>query len=408
MCRHRLALLAATTLLLPLVPAAPAPADTLHTGSGADAVRAWNEVAMSTLVTGLVPVPEQPLYLAYVHRAAYFGVRRAVRRDGDASVAATVASAAHTVLSTQFPAQRAALDDALDTSLSAVADDSERRLGVRIGRRAAHRLLARRADDGRNGMPVPVPSPAPGVWRPTPPNTTGLSSWLGRVRPFALRSPSEVRPGPPPALGSRRWARDFEEVRAVGGTVSTTRTAAQTEVARFWSDPPYVQNQQGLREYTDRAGLGAVATARLFARADTAAADAIIACWDAKYTYHFWRPVTAVPAGDSDGNPATVGDPAWTPLLGTPNHPEYPSAHSCATTALAVVVGASHRGRLDLDLTSSTTGTTRHYSSVRQLTSEVSNARIWGGIHWRSSTRAGERIGRAAGHRVLARAAQHR
>ena len=396
---------ATATLALSLLVSPSASADP---PTGADEVRTWNATAMTTLVAEAVAVPEQPLHLAYVHRAVYAGARRAAHRQHPASVPAAVASAAYTVLRHHFPGQRQALDAALATSLSSVTDADERARGTRIGRRAAHRLLDRRAGDGLNGEPLPVPAPAPGVWRPLPPNVVGVSSWLGSVRPFALRSSHQLRPGAPPALGSRRWARAFRETKAVGGAASTVRTPAQTEVARFWSEPPYVQNQQGLRGYSERAGLGAVATARLFALADTAAADGLIACWDAKHAYTFWRPATAVPGAGTDGNPATTADPSWTPLLAvTPNHPEYPSAHSCATTAFARVVSALGHGRLDLDLASPLTGTTRHYSSARQLTSEVSDARVWGGVHWRFSTRAGEAIGRGVSRAVLAKERRH-
>ena len=162
-----------------------------------------------------------------------------------------------------------------------------------------------------------------------------------------------------------------------------------------------MQNQRGLRDYTLRHGLGVRSTARLFALADTASADSLIACYDSKYHYSFWRPATAIPAGDSDGNPRTAGEPGWTSLVATPNFPEYPSAHGCSTTAVADVVAALDHGRLDLDLTSVVTGTARHYSSVDQLISEVGNARVWGGLHWRFSTTRGEGIGHAAARAVL-------
>ena len=402
MPRSLVPLLATGALTLTLLAAPPAAA---QQPTGADEVRTWNETAMATLVAEAVVAPEQALYLAYVHRAVYDGAHRAAHRHGRASVGAAVASAAHTVLGTHFPDQREALDTTLDTSLSAVRDEDERVRGARIGRRAAYRLLARRADDGLNGSPLPAPVPGPGVWSPQPPNVVGMSSWLGSVRPFSLRSPDQFRPKPPPGLLSRRWARDYEEVRAVGGTVSATRTPQQTEVARFWSDPPFVQNQRGLREYSDRAGLGALATARLFALADTAAADGLIACFDAKYHYAFWRPVRAVPAGHTDGNPRTVADPSWSPLLAvTPHHPEYPSAHSCSSTALSRTVAALSRGRLDLVLSSTATGTTRHYGSVRQLVTEVGDARVWGGVHWRFATDAGAAIGRKVSRAVLGQA----
>jgi hypothetical protein len=148
--------------------------------------------------------------------------------------------------------------------------------------------------------------------------------------------------------------------------------------------------------------MGVLRTARLFALADTASADALIACFAAKYYFEFWRPFAAIPGGDLDGNAATPGDPTWVPLLPTPNFPEYPSAHSCSTTAIAIVVAALAPGnRFDLTLTSVATGTSHHYSSVRQLTDEVANARVWGGLHWRSATDDGTRLGLRAALAVL-------
>jgi hypothetical protein len=370
---------------------------------GADQVRTWNAITVSTLVAAPVPVPEQPLYLTYVQKAVYNAVRHAASRRGT-SIPAAVVAAAHDVLVGDFPDQQSTLDADYDASLVDLPDDRARRAGLRIGSRAAHRLLVARADDGRNAPPLPAPSPGVGVWQPVPPNTVGVSSWLGNVRPFAIRSGSQFRPGPPPALSSARWVRDYNETRLYGSATSSTRTPEQTEVARFWSEPPYVQNQDALRDYTTRSGWDVLHTARLFAMADEAAADGLIACFDAKYHYEFWRPVTAIPAGDTDGNPATPGDPSWTPLLATPNFPEYPSAHGCATGALATVVAAltSHDGaHLDLDLHSALTGTTHHFSTLSQLLTEVANARVWGGLHWRFSTTVGVQIGQAVARVVL-------
>jgi PAP2 superfamily len=329
-------------------------------------------------------------------------------RRRHASVLAAVSAAAHTVLTAEFPAQAARLDQELDAALAAVPDDPARADGVAAGNAAAYGVLAERAGDGRDGPQLSVPAPNPGVWTPAPPNLVGSSSWLGDVRPFVIDTGSQIRPGGPPALDSRRWTRDYNETRLLGSATSTERTAAQTEVARFWADPPLAQNQRGLRAYTQTQALDAVATARLFALADTASADALIACFHTKYHYEFWRPFSAIPAGDSDGNPDTPADPAWRPLLPTPNFPEYPSAHSCSTTAIASVVAALAPGhRLDLTLDSTTTGSSHHFTSVRKLTAEVANARVWGGLHWRFSTEDGSRIGRSVARAVLATTHDH-
>jgi len=355
---------------------------------------------MDTLAASAVPVPEQPVYLAYVHRAVYDAVRRTEGRvDGTASSAA-VATAAHAVLAAYFPARAAALDSALDSAMAALPDGGQQTSGVAVGRAAARHLLRDRADDGLKGTVIPAPAPGVGVWVPTPPNLIGLSSWLGSMRPFVLGTASQLRPAGPPPLSSAEWAAAYEETRIYGSATSTVRTAEQTLTARFWSDAPYVQNQRGLRAYSTAHGLGTLDTARLFALADTAAADALIACWDAKYQFELWRPFSAIPA--DDGNPATVTDPTWRPLLATPNHPEYPSAHGCATTALGTVVaGLAPDHRLDLDLDSTTTGATHHFGSVDELVAELGNARVWGGLHWRFSTRDGSRLGAEVGRLVL-------
>jgi hypothetical protein len=249
-----------------------------------------------------------------------------------------------------------------------------------------------------------VEPPAPGVWAPQPPNTAPAAAWLGNVQPFVLDSPDQVRPARQPALTSARYAQDYEQVRILGGMGSTARSAWQTEVATFWSDPPAPQNQRALRAYSAQENLDALATARLFALADTASIDALIACADAKFAYDFWRPWAAIPGGDTDGNPATVAEPSWKPLLPTPNFPEYPSNHSCATTAIAVVLDGLDGGRqrLNFTMTSVLTGTTHTFGTRDQLIDEVADARIWGGLHFRFSTDAGTVIGRAVAARVLA------
>lgn len=369
----------------------------------ADEVRAWNAITMSTMLAAATPVPAQPLFLTYVHRAVYNAVRSALSHDGD-SVEAAVVAAAHDVLVSDFPPQQAVLDADYTQAVDGIPASAARAKGLRTGARAARRLLADRAEDGRDGPEIPAPIPGVGIWTPTPPNVVGVTSWLGQVRPFVIRSSTQFRAAPPPALTSSTWARDYNETRLYGSGTSTLRTAEQTEVARFWGDPPYVQNQAALRDYTAAHGLDVLHTAQLFALADTAAADALITCFETKYHYEFWRPIAAIPAGDSDGNPVTPSDPAWQPLLTTPNHPEYASAHGCATGAMATVIAGltSRSGTgLDLYLSSTATGTTHHFTSLSQLLDEVANARIWAGLHWRFSTTAGVRIGQAVARVVL-------
>jgi PAP2 superfamily len=264
-------------------------------------------------------------------------------------------------------------------------------------------------DDGLNGPALPLPTPGPGVWAPLPtepPFTAAAASWLGTVDPFVLESPSELRPDGPPPLSSDRWARAFNEVKTLGSATSTVRTAEQTAAALFWADPPAVQSQRALRGYSVQEDLNALETARMFALVNTASADALIACADGKFHFNFWRPFGAILRADTDGNPATVPDPAWTSLVTPPNFPDYPSNHSCGTTAIATVINGL-RGDSDFSYTvTSVRGTppveySTTFTSASQLIREVGNARIWAGIHYRFSVEDGTEIGREVARLVL-------
>ena len=250
---------------------------------------------------------------------------------------------------------------------------------------------------------TPPSPPIPGVWLPTAP-TPPIGTYLGLMEPFSLGSADQFRPGGPPALSSKRWAREYNEVKEIGSSTSTTRTAEQTLAARFWAEPPVQQAHGSLRKFVLDHDLDVVQAARFMAMISVVYADALIACFDAKYHYAFWRPITAIRAGDTDGNAATVGDPAWSPLLpATPNHPEYPSAHSCVTPAGGRVI-ARFLGTQQIDFTvPSLTGLgDRHYARVEDLQYDVGNARIWGGIHYRSAVEDGIVIGKRTVNQVLA------
>jgi hypothetical protein len=396
-------LVAAAVLAVTVQSASPAAA--AHPPASGDSVRAWNSITVDTLVEAgpaAVPGPVGPLYLAYVHRAVYDAVGRSGHHT---SVPAAVATAAHRVLNFHFPAQNGRLDRAYARALKAIPDGAAQDRGVAIGKAAARAVLRNRANDGLNGTPLPLPKLAPGVWRPAvadPPITAAAASWLGKVRPFVLRSPAQFRPGPPPALTSARYARDFREVKIHGSSKSTV--TAETDVGLFWSDPPSVQSQAALRLLADRRNMNAKATARLFALANTASADSLIACADAKFRYNFWRPYSAIPLAGRDRNPATVPDRTWTPVAPSPNFPEYPSNHGCATTAIALVVDAldgSSPFRFTMTSVNATNRPTKTFTSAEQMIREVGNARVWGGIHFRFSVEAGTAIGRAVAARVL-------
>ena len=224
------------------------------------------------------------------------------------------------------------------------------------------------------------------------------------MRPFGFDSPSQFRPGGPPELSSKRWARDYNEVREIGSRTSTTRTDEQTLAARFWAEPPVQQAHAGFRKFVLDHQLDVADASRFMAMVSVASADAIIGCFEAKYHYAFWRPITAIRAGDTDGNDATVSDPNWIHLLAaTPNHPEYPSAHSCATTAYAQVMARFlNTQQIDFTMPSITGLGDRHFDSVKDLEYEVTNARVWGGIHYRAAIEDGSQLGMKVAHQLLA------
>ncbi len=372
------------------------------------AVIQWDEIAQREIVppppAAAQPPPSSLSSLAFVQLAVYNAVvaieggyepyGRPLRARPGASVDAAVATAAHDVLVHYFPARATALDADLTASLAAIPDGRAEQRGQGVGHDAAAALVAQREGDGWFAdIGFTMPAPGPGVWE-LPAGQSPLVPWLSRLRPFTLRSPSQFRPGPPPALSSRRYARDFDELERMGGAVSA-RTPEQTLIARFYTTHPALQYATAYREIAVQHGLDALQTARLMAMGSTAGADSLIACLDAKYTYLAWRPAYAIPRGDTDGNPRTVADPGWTPLLPTPSHPEYPSAHGCVTFAETEVferfLGTK---RIDLDLAGTIAEMpVRHFATGDDLRAEVANARVWGGLHFRFSTEAGGRIG---------------
>jgi hypothetical protein len=310
------------------------------------------------------------------------------------------------VLNHYLPAQQATIvDPAYAASLATLPDDQARADGVATGEQVAQQLIDVRDDDGfRDSVQpyVPPDPPVPGVWLPTAP-TPPVGLYMPFMTPFSLHAADQFRPGGPPALRSKRWARDYNEVKAIGSATSTTRTAEQTVAARFWAESPVPQARGAFRKFVLDHGLDIVGAARFMAMVSVTYGDAFIACFDAKYHYAFWRPITAVRAGDTDGNPVTAGDAAWSPLLpATPNHPEYPSAHSCITPAAGIVIQRFLRTR-DIDFTiPSLTGLgDRHFDRPGDLTADVSNGRIWGGIHFRSAVVDGAGIAKKVANWVL-------
>jgi hypothetical protein len=231
--------------------------------------------------------------------------------------------------------------------------------------------------------------------------TTPLEIRLTQVRPLTYLSNSQFRPDGPNPLTSAEYAEDFNEVKAYGRLDSSVRTPEQTDIARFWTEAGASQAPRTLRTLAIGKGLGVAETARMFALVHVAGADAALACFDAKYHYLFWRPIHAIQRADTDGNPATEPDPTWKPLL-TVNHPEYPSAHGCFTTAMAETLGAFFgTDKVAFVVSSTVTGTAGYYDSFNDLAKEVYDARVWGGLHFRNSMMEGAWIGKKVARHVV-------
>lgn len=378
-------------------------------------VSAWDAVGAQAFTAAALSPAEGHVIFGYAGIAVYDAVM-AVRREYEpfairtsaprgTSPEAAVVAAAHRIYEHYLPAQEAAiLDPAYDTSLAAIPNGQAKTDGVAVGLRVANALIAQREDDGFRanvGYTAPNP-PLPGAWVPTAP-TPPIGTYLGKMQTFGLESADQFRPDGPPRLGSRRWAREYNEVKKIGSRTSATRKDWQTTAALFWAEPPVQQAHLAFRGVITQHKLDIVQAARMMAMVSVAYADGIIACFDAKYAYEFWRPITAIREGDTDGNDATVADRAWMHLLAaTPNHPDYPSAHSCITPAggeaLAEFLGTR---RIDLTIPSLTGLGARHFDTVRELTREVGEARIWGGIHFRTAVEDGIRMARQTAAEVL-------
>jgi hypothetical protein len=385
----------------------------------ADPISDWNQISEQAVKAANHPPPVAALDFAIVHLAIYDAVESLDHRfepynalipGAAGSSSAAAAKAGRDMLIWLFPMQTMTLEQAYQNYLSAngidIADP-----GTAVGAQAAANLIARRTNDGRFPLPTPPPflgGPAIGEWRPTPsllPGTPpafapGLTPWVATVTPFTMQSGSQFRLGPPPALSSDQWAEDYNEVKSLGSLNSTARTPEQTDIGYFWADSGPILWQNALR-YLARNYLRDIGdSARMYALAEAAIADAQIACWDSKYFYVFWRPITAIRLGDQDGNPATVVDTTWQPLINTPNFPEYPSGHanvsSAATNALRLFFGSDVRSFQMTTTNPLAVQKTRTFARFTQAEQEVVDARVYVGIHYRNSDNAA----RAQGHAV--------
>jgi hypothetical protein len=318
-----------------------------------------------------------------------------------ASIDAAIAAASRSVLLHEAPALKTQIEAAYQKAIGAIADDGARSRGISIGERAAADVLAKHTDDVGPVEPY-RPLTTAGVYVPT---TFPLGYAVAQHRPWFLKSAAQLRPGPPPALKSALWARDYNEVKAVGAVESTVRTSEQTQMARFWATSLPDVHMGIVRSVATAPGREVTRNARLYAAVTAALNDTEIAVFEAKYHYQFWRPITAIRNGDRDSNDATERDPDWTPLIVTPIQPEYPCAHCMVASTIATVIRADvgKEPMPTLSTTSNTLrGVTRHWTRTEDVVQEVSNARIYDGVHYRNSAEVGTRMGGQVGALVAA------
>jgi membrane-associated phospholipid phosphatase len=403
-----------------------------------DAVITWNQILLNTIATTKTAPPVAARAMAMVETAVFDAVNNIVHKYQNYSITATApiaancaataieaeaaaVEAAYTVLTSLFASQTATFNTARDTSLSTIANGQAKTDGLAFGKSIADKVIASRIDDG-SAIKVPyTPGTSPGAWQPTatvvvinPDGTTTTSpapavlpQW-GSVKTFGIPQADVVnnRPTPPPALTSEQYATEFNQVKELGAANSTTRTADQTEIAKFWADgagtftPPGHWNQIAQDVARDNFN-SLVDNARLFAALNVAQADAAISCWDTKYTYNFWRPITAIRQADTDTNAGTTADTSWTSLLATPNFPSYTSGHSTFSGAGAAILTSLYGDNYKFSTTGpGLPGVTRSFTSFNQAAEEAGMSRIYGGIHFMSDNTTGLAAGKRIGEYI--------
>jgi hypothetical protein len=415
--RLRLALVSVTAglVLAGTLPFATASAG----GESAAMLLEWNAQAAAALSTPTTATPAgagQPpqvasIHLAMVQTAVYDAVnaidrghepylRHLPRAPRWASKSAAAATAAHHVLVGLVPALpdgvKANLDTAYAASLATISNGSKKTAGIAIGAAVAAKMLARRANDGRY-VPFSFTSgTGVGQWRPEIPSfASDPFAWVAKVKPFAIGRASRFRTPGPLSLTSAKYAREVNEVKALGALTGSSRTEAQTQLALFYSVNPLPMLNKSLRDVVSAKGLSIAKAARLFAMTTVSGADALIGCWDDKEHYGFWRPITAIRNADADGNPATTAQADWLPMLPTPGYPDHPSGYNCfsgATTQAAREFFGTNKVRISV--TSPGTGTTRTYSRLSRIVNDTVEARMYLGFHFRTPDVQGAKLGR--------------
>ncbi len=385
----------------------------------ADLVTDWNARALDAIRANRTPPPLAARNLAILHVAIFDacnGIGQncepyyvAAKPAGVASKEAAITTAARRVLVNLFPAQQPAFETAATAELAGLAEGPSKSTGAAWGEQVAAAILQWRASDGASLTVAYAPGSGAGMWIPTPSAFAPalLPNWP-QVLPFAMTSPAQFRPMPPPTLDSAQWAEDFNRTKDLGRIDSTARTADQTAIARFWADGGGTATPPGhwniiARDVARQQGNTLEENARLFALLNIAEADAGIIAWDCKYAFNFWRPVTAIRAADTDGNPDTSPDPAWTPLLVTPPFPEYISGHSTFSGAAAAVLAAFY-GTDDIIFTTMSEdppGQARSFAAFSAAALEAGMSRIYGGIHFMSANLSGLECGVTLGGYVV-------
>jgi len=399
---------------------------------GTDEVLEWNQIFIDTLIATGTANSSSPRLGAIVQTAvfdAYNGIERRytpicvpTAAPKGASRRAAVIAAAHTALRVLFPSRQAELDASYDASLAALSDDEDedggqaRERGIAWGAQVANAVLAWRANDGF-GLTYPAfrGGTAVGQWRPTPPAFGAMSAQaLAFTLPFVLPKSAFFRPAPPRGLLTAAYTEDFNAVKALGRATGSTRTDDQTWLAPFWEGNASVHWNQAANQIAGANNLSMSQTVRLLALLNISMADTIFSTWNAKRYYGAndtdvtWRPVTSIPLADTDGNPDTVADPDWTPLVTTPSHPEYPSGHPSLNGAAATVLLSCFEDVQTFTLTTKTLTEvlSRTYTSISQARLDGNNARVWGGMHYPSTVAVGNQLGENVANYIMKYAMQ--
>ena len=362
--------------------------------ANADVITDWNVKVGEIVTESKLGTPPATRAMAIVQTAVYEAVNAA---PPAASVNAAVAAANRATLIKLMPMAQASIDTAYQAALTQIADGPAKSAGIAIGEQAAAAVLARRADDGAASPESHRPHTTAGAYVPTA--TPAVTQWPQR-KPWSMATGAQFRPGPPPALTTDAWARDFNEVKSFGAKNSTRRSAEQTEIARFWEYSLPSIYYGVARSVALAPGRDVAQNARMFAAVAQAMDDALISVFDAKYHYTFWRPSTAIRNGDIDGNSATEREASWSPLIDAPMHPEYPSGHAILAGAVGAVLKADvGAGRMPMLATSSPSakGATRQWSNVDDFVREVADSRVYAGIHYRTAVDVGATMGKQIG-----------